>query len=93
MLAELAIAMFSNRVNLRNIEFQCNNNPSCMKTDLFELWLDGNGLAPYTWRTLIQVLRDISLNRLAEEIESIITNRRSLSRDDNHWIKSGYMSK
>ena len=83
----LAINMFGDINNLDNIEFKCNKDPPCMKTDLFKVWLEINDQA--TWKMLIQILRDIQLNLLAKKIESIIVNRRSFSQNDNHWNTSG----
>ena len=36
---------------------------------IFHKWLNGMGLQPVTWETLVQVLKDIQLNELAKEIE------------------------
>ena len=41
--------------------------------EILKRWLQGDGLQPGTWRTLIQVLQDSNLNTLAEHIEDIIS--------------------
>ena len=38
---------------------------------MFKHWLNGNGL-PCTWRTLVELLRDLDKITLAEEIESAL---------------------
>ena len=42
--------------------------PIC--TDIVKLWLQGEG-RPVSWKTLVEVLEDIGLRRLAEDIRSL----------------------
>ena len=37
-------------------------------------WLQGNGVKPVTWSTLVAVLRTIKMNELANDIESHLEN-------------------
>ena len=37
-----------------------------------QLWINGAGQQPVSWATLIQVLRDVQLNELAEEMLSFM---------------------
>ena len=39
-------------------------------TDILKLWLQGEG-RPVSWKTLVEVLEDIGLCRLAEDIRSM----------------------
>ena len=36
---------------------------------ILQKWLNGMGLQPVSWETLIQVLKDIGFNELAKEID------------------------
>ena len=36
---------------------------------IFQKWLNGMGLQPVSWETLVQVLKDIGFNELAKELE------------------------
>ena len=39
--------------------------------EILRLWLEGKG-QPLSWSTLVQVLKDIKLNKLASEIEQAL---------------------
>ena len=41
---------------------------------LFQKWLEGEGKQPVTWGTLIQVLEDAGVLKLAHEIQDACTN-------------------
>ena len=41
---------------------------------IFHQWLQGKGRQPVTWRTLIECLRDINLNVVAESIEDALSS-------------------
>ena len=43
----------------------------CQK--MFQHWLNGNGVEPMTWNTLIELLRDNSKANIAEKIEKILS--------------------
>ena len=36
---------------------------------IFQKWINGDGKTPATWATLIQVLKDLKMNRLCRDIE------------------------
>ena len=52
------------------IEHECRGNAEKMNKKIFTLWLSGKGKQPITWSTLVDVLRDADLNRLAAIIEA-----------------------
>ena len=43
--------------------------------DIFRKWLQGSGAQPVTWRTLVTVLKQMKLLKLAEDIETAIRER------------------
>jgi hypothetical protein len=49
-------------------------NSACRK--MFIKWLDGIGLQPITWRTLIDALDDAGLPEVAHELNIIISGAR-----------------
>ena len=48
-------------------------NTEEINLEILKRWLQGDGLQPGTWRTLIQVLWDSQLNTLAEHIQDVIS--------------------
>ena len=42
-----------------------------ISTEILQEWIAGNGRHPVTWKTLVDVLRDIDLNALAAEIREV----------------------
>ena len=44
-------------------------NAEEINCEIFRLWLEGEGKRPLSWCTLVQVLKDIELKKLANEIE------------------------
>lgn len=42
-----------------------------INTEILKQWITGKGKHPVTWKTLIQVLRDVGLTVLAADIEAI----------------------
>ena len=44
---------------------------SCCRA-MFQYWLEGNGIQPVSWDTLIRILRDCHFNALATEVASTI---------------------
>lgn len=51
------------------IQNRCHLDPLRINCEIMISWLQGEGRQPVTWATLIQVLRDIDMNALAEDIE------------------------
>ena len=45
-------------------------DPSAINLEIFRLWLNGAGLQPVSWKTLVDVLKDIKLNVLADKIST-----------------------
>ena len=45
-------------------------NPNVINLEIFRLWLSGAGLQPVSWKTLVDVLKDIKLNVLADKIST-----------------------
>ena len=43
-----------------------------MRLAILSKWLQGEGMQPPTWSTLIEVLKDSNLGVLAKEIETVI---------------------
>jgi hypothetical protein len=43
-------------------------NPCDINRETFEHWLKGTGRQPVTWTTLVEVLGDIGLHKLADDI-------------------------
>ena len=52
-----------------NMEYKHRGDPVRIYTEILQRWLRGQGRTPVSWRTLIEVLRDIELGRLARDIE------------------------
>ena len=52
-----------------SIEKELLKNAEDINRRIFTLWLSGKGKQPVTWPTLVGVLRDIELNKLAKTIE------------------------
>ena len=48
--------------------------PDRILQEVFRQWLAGSGKPLKTWKTIIQVLRDIKMLTLAERLESQLTN-------------------
>ena len=53
---------------------QANNNDvdSCCRY-MFHYWLQGNGIQPATWATLVKILEDCNFNELAAQITTTFT--------------------
>ena len=47
------------------------NDAEEINKEILEQWITGRGTHPVTWKTLIEVLRDIELITLAVEIEAV----------------------
>ena len=52
-----------------NMEYKHRGDPLRINTEIIQEWLRGHGRRPVSWRTLIEVLRDIELGKLASDIE------------------------
>ena len=49
------------------------NDPEACCRDMFQHWLNGNGVKPCSWRKLIELLEDCDLEELAAEVQSACT--------------------
>ena len=49
---------------------ECLGVPENVTQRVLQEWLEGKGLEPVTWETLIQTLRDSGLSSLAEHIQT-----------------------
>ena len=48
----------------------CHQDPIQITTAVYKKWISGTGRKPVTWQTLVDVLREIDLNRVALHSES-----------------------
>ena len=55
---------------IKVIKQNCFHQVECIVEQILMDWLDGNGILPVTWNTLVTVLQKISLNVLASDIIS-----------------------
>ena len=53
------------------IEKEQGKSASDINRQVFRLWLKGKGRQPVTWATLVAVLQDIGLAKLARDIEAV----------------------
>ena len=59
------------RAKVCNIEHKHLRNAEWINTEILQEWLEGRGKQPVSWRTLIEVLRDVELSKLAGDIEAV----------------------
>ena len=52
---------------MKSIEHECAQKPETIVKTVLSHWLQGKGL-PVKWETLVQTLRDVDLNVLAEKV-------------------------
>ena len=50
----------------------CHHDPIQITTAVYKKWISGTGRKPVTWQTLVDVLREIDLNRVADDIDSTV---------------------
>ena len=60
-----------NGAKIRALAHKYMNDANKINLEILEQWINGKGKHPVTWKTLIEVLRDIKISTLAEEIECI----------------------
>ena len=58
------------KVSALKHELQRNTFQICK--NILELWLQGRGKRPVTYATLVDCLRDVKLNTLADDIEEVL---------------------
>ncbi len=54
------------------ITMQCFHNPVLCATEILSQWLQGKGVQERTWGKLVEILRDLDMNTLAEDIEDVL---------------------
>lgn len=52
-----------------DITLKCQKCPEQINANILRRWIEGEGKTPVTWATLIEVLKDISHDALAKDIE------------------------
>ena len=57
------------RVN--SIVFKHKEDVQQINKDILQQWIEGKGKKPVTWKTLIDVLKDVELTALAEDIAAV----------------------
>ncbi len=55
---------------MSSIETKHRENAQEINLEVFRLWINGDGLKPISWNTVVTVLRKISLNALVSKINS-----------------------
>ena len=53
---------------------RCFHDPVETVTAVYKKWISGTGRKPVTWQTLVDVLRDIELNSVADDIEAVLSS-------------------
>ena len=62
-----------NATLVEQLQMMHKHDPEAITKAIFKTWLGGTGRSPITWRTLIDVLKEIQLVRVAEVIEANIS--------------------
>ena len=55
---------------VKAIEQQHQNRATDINYEIFQQWIQGSGIQPVTWETLVKVLKQTQLRALANKIES-----------------------
>ena len=50
----------------------CHHDRIQITRAVYKKWISGTGRKPVTWQTLVDVLREIDLNRVADDIDSTV---------------------
>ena len=58
---------------VETIEQKYRGDPKDCCCALFQNWLDGMGVRPCSWGTLIELLNDLDQDALVEEIQSVLS--------------------
>ena len=56
---------------IQSIAHEHRDNAEQINTEVLQQWINGRGKQSVTWKTLIEVLHDIELSKLAREIEAV----------------------
>ena len=57
---------------IESLEIQHHYNAEHITTEIFKMWIRGDGLKPISWDALVQVLHDADLHNLADELEDAL---------------------
>ena len=58
---------------IKSLEIQHHYNPEHITTEIFQMWIRGDGLKPISWDALVQVLHDAAdLHNLADELQDAL---------------------
>eukprot|EP00731_Ephydatia_muelleri_P014714 Em0008g434a len=57
---------------IKSLEIQHHYNPEHITTEIFQMWIRGDGLKPITWDALVPVLQDADLHNLADELQDAL---------------------
>ena len=55
---------------VEGLEEKYHHYPVKIVTAVYKMWISGTGRQPTTWQTLLDVLRDIKLDSIADDIEA-----------------------
>ena len=55
-----------------SLEFKHNKDPERITTEIFNIWIRGDGLKPISWDALVQVLQNVDLHNLADELQGTL---------------------
>lgn len=79
--ANFGIVLLENETGaiISAIEAQHLGNPVSICLEVLKRWLQGQGRHPVTWGVLVEVLRSIKLNVLAEDIEYSLRTAQQVS--------------
>ena len=55
------------------LEQQHHSRATAVNFEILQQWIQGSGIQPVTWETLVKVLRKSKLNTLADKIESSLS--------------------
>ena len=58
---------------VKAIEQQHQSRAVDINYEIFQQWIQGSGIQPVTWETLVEVLRQTQLSTLASKIESSLS--------------------
>ena len=89
------VTMILNNTSGHKVERIMADHPQCQLCqvkEIFKDWLQGHGMTPVTWNTLIDTLRDGELHTLADDICSHVSRNALflLARPDAHWDPEVY---
>ena len=68
---------------LANLEAQYQGDAYSINRAILTKWLNGEGMKPTTWATLVTVLKESRLNALAEDVSSVKGNFHCINQNVN----------